>query len=389
MASVDVLDEETKVEDVPMWIYKPTAGSDESIRNAAAVVSSDPWKYLLGEDTQSFKVKLLSEKDNLGDDTVEEEGEICFDFKNQMFGIKAPGVSVSSFPIFSIKFIHHVFMAPGKMRTTLMYQDGESFTMFHLLIEDEELNLVLIINAFRHSLFEYYKQFSKNNDDIVNVIDQCVSRYFDSVVLSVTDRQSHQVVFDSGECTVVLGTFFLCIFRKWYSSNPLYTVFFWQTPASMVVNNIVLMNETGLTKIESQEYAIEIPNATKNYPELLEAIKSMKPKSKNVFSDPDKFVSFMSEKRKLVSTTWKMPQTEPLWDNYGGTDQHAETRQRVKTFRDNMYVAMADFIENDQINLPWVMAETELKTLIDSGYVPETDIASGVIDNIDHRHCSV
>ncbi|XP_033750916.1 uncharacterized protein LOC117335103 [Pecten maximus] len=168
-----------------------------------------------------------------------------------------------------------------------------------------------------------------------------------------------------------------------------YHMFFWKEAVPESVDKVMITHDTGILNIETQRMRLEIHQFKEGRAnDLFNCIRDLRPEPRGSFTDH-------AGRLGKIRNPNAAPGYKPVPESVAGNSQSGamyyddKTRidnTRLTTFQDDLRNAVRQFENHDEIGLPWVIAEDEIKRMLEDGSVSETDLLSGGLDpnNLDH-----
>ncbi|OWF46236.1 uncharacterized protein LOC110455993 [Mizuhopecten yessoensis] len=278
--------------------------------------------------------------------------------------------------------------------------------VLHFLNPDNAMSLVASLNSFRRLTYTLCKDILATADEFGKALRQS-SPIFTGSLKNVSIYNLETKTYESqNDCMYVyLDTACLMILPSQFWEDSPYQMYFWKEAVTGSVDRIMVLHEKGTLHVETQKFRLEIPQYNEDPAKsFFECIRGLKPVPQGSFTDlvgrlkkiqnPDTPVPVKSPADGGIGArainaparSGSQPTTGELQQPYYYDNRTDTDNIRLKSFLDDLRSAVTRFENQDEIALPWVIAEDEIRRMLDEGFVPETDIMSGGLNpnNLDH-----
>ncbi|CAC5420262.1 unnamed protein product [Mytilus coruscus] len=266
---------------------------------------------------------------------------------------------------------------------------GVDFVWFLILFESLD-DTMKVLNICRRSLH------SKGG-----YIDYLCPKWTGSLEIQVSTLQGSSDDIPEESYTIILDEEAFFLFRDFNKRLPDFFLMFYKEGTDHSIERALVQHYSNNIVLESVKMKFVIKNAV-GYSSFTEAIKMIKPKPKHIFEDHSKIAKYLTDLEQInhdenVSQELQKRQENPSGSRYrqdyetewGEQSKTSEAGNQASIISRELDQALESLSVNEDLSLPWIVAEDEMKLMLENPEALEgsqTDMLSGGLDPNDANH---
>ncbi|XP_062598341.1 uncharacterized protein LOC134259756 isoform X1 [Saccostrea cucullata] len=296
-------------------------------------------------------------------------------------GIQDLVISGKSFRIDCVRYvIPHVIENTLSLLISVRSTSENSYSISYTVKPADGYEAVCILNLIRKSMFsKIIKEVGCDPELAVKAMNFNQLLFDENLECSVTTQP------DVKEFHVRVDKELLCFYLNQFEPVPCVELFFWKERGNNVIERVMMINETGEVRFESEAATVLIKDQ-RYMDKFKSVISSNSSKSREIFQDYSSLAKHLGFQ----------PQVQgPGPSQYQGEDQSGWYEQRkypgnsLEEMIDSL-VSAEDKCKNtdlyETISLQWIVTHDEILEILNSGLVPPCDFLSGGLDPDDPVH---
>ncbi|XP_069138523.1 uncharacterized protein [Argopecten irradians] len=278
--------------------------------------------------------------------------------------------------------------------------DDHEIRLLHIMCSGNPMTGIAALNSFRRMFYKFYKDSAATVQEFQEIFPNTFPVFTGSLQqLSIYNLETQK--YDAEQITVYvcMDRECLMILESQFSEKAIHRLYFWTEATSDSVDKVLIMHEINAIHIQTQKVRLEIPQYTKGRAnEFFQCIRRLKPEHRGRFTDiagqlhilrykgntkaPQRLQANMPSLQPSVRNDADNKASEPFYTE----DTFKTNNTRLISLQGDLENAVKQLETQDEIALPWVIAEDEINRMLVEGIVPESDVLSGGLDpnNIDH-----
>ncbi|KAL3865569.1 hypothetical protein ACJMK2_042945 [Sinanodonta woodiana] len=219
----------------------------------------------------------------------------------------------------------------------------------------------------------------------------------------VSDVEKTPEPADEEEYFVITDVESMSLFKVFPQNVPSQVAYFYQDSGPNVVEIVRLINSAEI-RIQTNTKQFVIKEKGPHVDKFLLSLRETKSKPKDFLTRPDSILDFYYGSKQPLLTLHPMspPSTRLSTVKIKQKDEEEEPESwpaassanaegtihdiRLKELQGQMQSALDQFESNEDFQALWIVAETELKVIEESGAVPETEMDSAGLDQNNSEH---